>query len=128
MTNIALALSLPQASPWVWGLGGLAVVVLLLCLPRLLGIVYIPHTQVGTIEKIWSSKGSLREGQIIARNGEAGFQAKFLRGGIHFGLYPRQYRILNELLAVVAEGKIAYLYAPDAVTLEPIRTLVSPVP
>ena len=82
MSNIALALSLLQASPWVWVLGGLALVVLLVCLPRLLGIVYIPHTQVGIIEKIWSSKGSLREGQIIARNSEAGYQAKFLRGGI----------------------------------------------
>ena len=68
------------------------------CLPRLLGIVYIPHTQVGIIEKIWSSKGSLREGQIIARNGEAGYQARFLRGGIHFGLYPWQYRIHKEPL------------------------------
>ena len=123
MTNIALALSLPQASPWVWGLGGLAVVVLLLCLPRLLGIVYIPHTQVGIIEKIWSSKGSLREGQIIARNGEAGYQAKFLRGGIHFGLYPWQYRIHKEPLVVVAEGKMAYVYARDGVPLEPIQTL-----
>ncbi|TMP95352.1 MAG: hypothetical protein E6L08_01885, partial [Verrucomicrobia bacterium] len=123
MTNIALALSLPQASPWVWGLGGLAVVVLLLCLPRLLGIVYIPHTQVGIIEKIWSSKGSLREGQIIARNGEAGYQARFLRGGIHFGLYPWQYRIHKEPLVVVAEGKMAYVYARDGVPLEPIQTL-----
>src|SRR5437667_1208253 len=123
MTNIALALSLPQASPWVWGLGGLAVVVLLLCLPRLLGIVYIPHTQVGIIEKIWSSKGSLREGQIIARNGEAGYQAKFLRGGIHFGLYPWQYRIHKEPLVSVAEGKMAYVYARDGVPLEPVQTL-----
>src|SRR5436853_2592460 len=123
MTNIALALSLPQASPWVWGLGGLAVVVLLLCLPRLLGIVYIPHTQVGTIEKIWSSKGSLREGQIIARRGEAGFQSRFLRGGVHFGLYPWQYRIHKEPLVVVAEGKMAYVYARDGVPLEPIQTL-----
>src|SRR6266536_1457599 len=123
MTNIALALSLPYASPWVWGLGGLAVVVLLLCLPRLLGIVYIPHTQVGIIEKIWSSKGSLRQGQIIARNGEAGYQARFLRGGIHFGLYPWQYRIHKEPLVVVAEGKMAYVYARDGVPLEPIQTL-----
>src|SRR5438874_10640865 len=123
MTNIALALSLPQASPWVWGLGGLAVVVLLLCLPRLLGIVYIPHTQVGIIEKIWSSKGSLKEGQIIARNGEAGFQARFLRGGIHFGLYPWQYRIHKEPLVVVGEGKMAYVYARDGVPLEPTQTL-----
>ena len=96
---------------------------LLLCLPRLLGIVYIPHTHVGIIEKIWSSKGSLREGQIIARNGEAGLQARFLRGGIHFGLYPWQYRIHKEPLVVVAEGKMAYVYARDGVPLEPIQTL-----
>jgi uncharacterized membrane protein YqiK len=121
--NIALALSLPEAAPWVWGLGGLALVVLLFCLPRLLGIVYIPHTQVGIIEKIWSSKGSLREGQIIARNGEAGFQAGFLRGGIHFGFYPWQYRIHKEPLVVIGEGKMAYVYARDGVPLEPIQTL-----
>ena len=123
MNTIALALSLPQFPGWIWGFGGFAVVVLLLCLPRLLGIVYIPHTQVGTIEKIWSSKGSLREGQIIARNGEAGFQARFLRGGIHFGLYPWQYRIHKEPLVVVAEGKMAYIYARDGVPLDPIQTL-----
>jgi uncharacterized membrane protein YqiK len=117
-----LALSLPEA-PWVLWVGGLAVVVLLVCLPRLLGIVYIPHTQVGVIEKIWSSRGSLRDGQIIARNGEAGYQARFLRGGIHFGLYPWQYRIHKEPLVVVAEGKMAYLYARDGVPLEPIQTL-----
>jgi uncharacterized membrane protein YqiK len=95
----------------------------LVCLPRLLGIVYIPHTQVGIIEKIWSGKGSLREGQIIARSGEAGYQARFLRGGIHFGLYPWQYRIHKEPLVVVAEGKMAYVYARDGVPLEPVQTL-----
>jgi uncharacterized membrane protein YqiK len=117
-----LALSIPEA-PWVLGVGGIAVVILLVCLPRLLGIVYIPHTQVGVIEKIWSGKGSLREGQIIARNGEAGYQARFLRGGIHFGLYPWQYRIHKEPLVVVGEGKMAYVYARDGVPLEPIQTL-----
>ena len=120
MNNIALSL---PAAPWVLWVGGLAVVIFLFCLPRLLGIVYIPHTQVGIIEKIWSSKGSLREGQIIARNGEAGYQAKFLRGGIHFGLYPWQYRIHKEPLVSVAEGKMAYVYARDGVPLEPIQTL-----
>src|SRR6478735_8798426 len=121
--NIALiALSLPYA-PFVLWLGSLAVLVFLFCLPRLLGIVYIPHTHVGVIEKIWSGKGSLREGQIIARNSEAGFQARFLRGGIHFGLYPWQYRIHKEPLVSVAEGKMAYVYARDGVPLEPIQTL-----
>src|SRR5262245_12995543 len=121
MNTIAL---LSAEAPWIIWAGALAIVVmLLLCLPRLLGIVYIPYTHVGIIEKIWSSKGSLREGQIIARNGEAGLQAKFLRGGIHFGLYPWQYRIHKEPLVVVAEGKMAYVYARDGVPLEPIQTL-----
>jgi len=117
-----IALSLPEA-PWVLWVGGLAILALLVCLPRLLGIVYIPHTQVGIIEKIWSGRGSLREGQIIARTGEAGFQARFLRGGIHFGLYPWQYRIHKEPLVVVGEGKMAYVYARDGVPLEPVQTL-----
>src|ERR1700745_4210617 len=122
MNFIALGFALTDAlhNPW---LHGAALVVLLVCLPRLLGIVYIPHTQVGIIEKIWSSKGSLREGQIIARNGEAGFQARFLRGGIHFGLYPWQYRIHKEPLVTVAEGKMAYIYARDGIPLEPVQTL-----
>src|SRR4051812_48439061 len=117
-----IALSLPNA-PWVPFAGALLIILFVLFLPRLLGIVYIPHTQVGIIEKIWSSKGSLREGQIIARSGEAGFQSRFLRGGIHFGLYPWQYRIHKEPLVIVAEGKMAYVYARDGVPLEPTQTL-----
>jgi uncharacterized membrane protein YqiK len=117
-----LALSLPD-TPWIPWATGIVVLLLLLFLPRLLGIVYIPHTQVGIIEKIWSGKGSLREGQIIARNGEAGFQSRFLRGGIHFGLYPWQYRIHKEPLVVVGEGKMAYVYARDGIPLEPTQTL-----
>src|ERR1051326_1690426 len=121
--GIVIAIALTQVAPWVYLAGATVSVVFLFCLPRFLGIIYIPHTQVGIIEKIWSSKGSLREGQIIARNGEAGFQARFLRGGIHFGLYPWQYRIHKEPLVIVAEGKMAYVYARDGVPLEPVQTL-----
>src|SRR3954469_5768388 len=118
-----MAIAVSQLSPWLFVAAAVGVLLLVLCLPRLLGIVYIPHTHVGIIEKIWSGKGSLREGQIIARNGEAGLQARFLRGGIHFGLYPWQYRIHKEGLVVVAEGKMAYVYARDGIPLEPIQTL-----
>src|SRR6266567_1691845 len=121
--NLLLLLAEFTMPSWytiTWTVG---LIILLFCLPRLLGIVYIPHTQVGVIEKIWSAKGSLKEGQIIARNGEAGFQARFLRGGIHFGLYPWQYRIHKEPLVVVGEGKMAYVYARDGVPLEPTQTL-----
>src|SRR4051812_27491705 len=120
MNNISLTL---LQTPWFWWVAGFIALSLIVYTLRLHGIVYIPHTQVGIVEKIWSSKGSLRDGQIIARNGEAGYQAKFLRGGIHFGLYPWQYRIHKEPLVSVPEGKMAYVYARDGVPLEPIQTL-----
>lgn len=119
----AFFLSLLTIPSWYTFAVAIGVIILLFCLPRLLGVVYIPHTQVGIVEKIWSSKGSLKEGRIIARSGEAGFQAAFLRGGIHFGLYPWQYRIHKEPLVIVGEGKMAYIYARDGIPLEPTQTL-----
>src|SRR5689334_21674335 len=53
----------------------------LLFLAWLLGVRYIPHSRVGLIEKLWSGTGSLKEGRIVATQGEAGFQADILRGG-----------------------------------------------
>src|SRR5258706_9431486 len=70
------------------------------------GIRYIPHNKVGIIEKLWSPSGSLTEGRIVARQGEAGVQTKLLRGGVHFGLFPWQYRIHREPLVTGAQGKI----------------------
>jgi hypothetical protein len=46
---------------WYTNAWTIALVILLFCLPRLLGIVYIPHTHIGVIEKIWSGKGSRSE-------------------------------------------------------------------
>ena len=51
---------------------------------------YIPHNSVGIVEKLWSFKGSVPDGQIIALAGEAGFQAEILRGGLHFGYWRWQ--------------------------------------
>ena len=102
---------------------GVLALAFLFFLPRLLGIVYIPHTQIGVIEKLWSFSGSLREGQIIARSGEAGFQSKIQRGGIHFGLYSWQYRVHKQPLVTVGQGKIGYVYARDGEPLPPMQTL-----
>lgn len=101
----------------------LAALAFLFFVPRLLGIVYIPHTQIGVIEKLWSFGGSLREGQIIARSGEAGFQSRILRGGIHFGLYSWQYRVHRQPLVTVGQGKIGYVYARDGQPLPATQTL-----
>ena len=75
----------PSAFPggvvWV-----IAFVVGLIVLSEALGIRYIPNNRVGIVEKLWSPRGSVPEGRIIALDGEAGFQADVLRGGVHFGL------------------------------------------
>ena len=94
-------------------------------LPRLLGVVYIPHSSIGILEKLWSAKGSLREGRIVAMAGEAGFQAEILRGGLHFGLFPWQFRVHKHPLVSVSEGEIGYVYARDGAPLSPTQTLGS---
>jgi uncharacterized membrane protein YqiK len=86
----------------------------------LLGCRYIPHHRVGIVEKLWSSRGSLSEGRLIALGGEAGFQAEFL--------FPWQYRVHKVPLVVVPEGKIAYVYARDGSPLPPTQTLGRIVP
>jgi uncharacterized membrane protein YqiK len=98
-----------------------------LLLTWICGVRYIPHNRVGIIEKLWSPKGSLREGQIVARNGEAGFQTDLLRGGLHFGFFPWQYSIHRDPLVTIAEGKIGYVYARDGAPLSPMQTLASVV-
>lgn len=97
--------------------------VVLFFLPRICGVVYIPHDKIGVIEKLWSMKGSLAEGRIIALNGEAGYQARMLRGGLHFWLFPWQYRIHKTPLVTIAEGRIGYVYAKDGSPLEATQTL-----
>jgi uncharacterized membrane protein YqiK len=95
----------------------------LFCLEVILGWRYIPNNRVGIVEKLWSPRGSVPEGQFIALNGEAGFQDKILRGGIHFGLWRWQFRIHRVSLVTIPQGKIGYVYARDGEPLEPSQTL-----
>jgi hypothetical protein len=84
---------------------------------------FIPNNYVGVVEKLWSAKGSVPEGHILALNGEAGYQADLLRGGIHFGLWRWQYRVHLCSLVTVPQGKIGYVYARDGQPLPPNQTL-----
>ncbi len=90
---------------------------------ELLGMRYIPNNRVGIVEKLWSRRGSVDEGRIMALDGEAGYQADVLRGGIHFGLWRWQYRIHKVSLVMVPQGKLAYVYARDGQPLQPSQTL-----
>src|SRR6267142_4637487 len=87
----------------------------------------IPNNCVGVVEKLWSLKGSVPEGRILALDGEAGFQADLLRGGIHFGYWRWQYRVHICSLVTVPQGKIGYVYARDGQPLPPSQTLGSVV-
>ncbi len=90
---------------------------------ELAGLRYIANNRVGIVEKLWSLKGSVPEGGIIALEGEAGFQAEVLRGGVHFGLWRWQYRIHKTPLVAISQGKIGYVYARDGEALRPSQTL-----
>jgi uncharacterized membrane protein YqiK len=100
--------------------------VALLVLPPLIAwltVRYIPNQSVGVVEKLWSAKGSIPEGRIIALDGEAGYQADLLRGGIHFGLWRWQYRVHKVPLVTIPQGQIGYVYARDGDMLPPSQTL-----
>ena len=88
-----------------------------------LSIRIIPNNAVGVVEKLWSPQGSIGEGQIIALNGEAGFQAELLRGGIHFGFWRWQYSVHRAPLVTVSQGKLGYVYARDGQPLQPCQAL-----
>ncbi|HZT78847.1 MAG TPA: hypothetical protein VFA26_01390, partial [Gemmataceae bacterium] len=119
----------PETSSVGWAVVVVVVVLLLpLLVLELLGMRYIPNNRVGIVEKLWSGRGSVPEGRIIALNGEAGYQADVLRGGAHFGLWRWQYRIHKLQLVTVPQGKIGYVYARDGEPLAPSQTLGRVIP
>ncbi len=83
----------------------------------------IPNDRIGIVEKLWSPKGSLTEGAVIALDDEAGYQADILRGGIHFGLWRWQYRIHKFPLVTIKQGKIGYVFSRGGEQLLPSQTL-----
>lgn len=103
------------------------VLLAILCAGTLTGAKYIPNDRVGLIEKLWSGKGSVGDGHIIALDGEAGYQARILRGGLHFRIWRWQYRIHKAPLVTIPQGKIGYLYARDGKSLDASQTLAKTV-
>jgi uncharacterized membrane protein YqiK len=99
------------------------VLLLILILVLLSGIRVIPNTRIGIVEKRFSGKGSVKSG-FIAMNGEAGFQPKVLRGGLHY-LPPIQYVVHTAPLVTIPQGKIGYIFARDGKLLDSTQTLAS---
>ncbi|MCI0549979.1 MAG: flotillin family protein [Anaerolineae bacterium] len=93
----------------------------ILILILLSGIRFIPNTRIGIVERRFSPKGSIKSG-FIALNGEAGFQPKVLRGGLHY-LPPIQYVVRMAPLVTIPQGKIGYIFARDGKLLDPTQAL-----
>ena len=67
------------------------------------GVVHIGEQQVGLVIKRFAMR-SLPPGEIIALNGEAGFQADTLPPGLHFGYWKWQYSVQRMPMVVVPQG------------------------
>lgn len=106
-----------------WILGPILLILLLtLIANQFTGLIrYIPNDQIGIIEKLWSTHGSLKSG-FIALNGEPGFQPEVLRGGVHI-FFPFAYRVHKKSLVTISQGHIGYIFARDGASLEPAQTL-----
>ncbi len=87
------------------------------------GIRFIPNNRIGIIEKRFAGKGSVKSG-LIALNGEAGYQPRILRGGLHY-LMPIQYVVHTMPLVTISQGKVGYVFARDGKQLDPAQVLAS---
>ncbi len=103
----------------------MAAIVALMALAIWLWLVlrYIPNSQIGIIEKLWSKSGSLTEGNIVALKGEAGFEPDMLRGGFHFGYWRWQFNVHRRPLITIKQGKMGYIFARTGEALGPSQTL-----
>lgn len=99
----------------------LGVLVIIAALLWVAGFRMVPNDKVGIVEKKWSFKGSLNS-QIIALEGEAGFQPNVIRGGIHF-LTPIMYKVHIVPLITIPQGEIAYVFSRDGESLPGTQTL-----
>lgn len=100
------------------GLAVAVVAILILWKPLLwfFGVIIVPDDSIGTVTKkfvIFGRHRDLPDGQIVALNGEAGYQADSLPPGLHFGLWPWQYAIDRVKFTTIPQGRIGVVQACD---------------
>ncbi|WP_228042484.1 MULTISPECIES: SPFH domain-containing protein [unclassified Tychonema] len=99
--------------------------IIILVLPLFFGgLVVIGDREVGIVSKKFSlGKKSLPAADLIALNGEAGYQADTLPPGWHWGYWPIQYSVRKESLTVVPQGEIGLVIAAGGAPIPPQRIL-----
>lgn len=80
-------------------------------------VVYVGANQVGIVTKN-AFGGTLKDGKIIAVDGEMGVQADVLAPGWHFGYWPIIYSVRNEPLTEVPSDQVGLIETADGVPLE----------
>ena len=114
--------------PYIIG-GFVAVIVLIFFWKAFLwlfGIIIVPDDSIGTVTKkfvIFGSHRNLPDGQIVALEGEAGYQADTLSPGLHMGLWPWQYDIELIKFTLIPQGKIGVVQACDGKPLPSGRVI-----
>jgi len=117
-------LSLMWGHPW-WTIGAeLAALAALLLVAA--GAWTIAAYQSGLVVKRFGPP--LASGRILALNGEAGYQARLLSPGWHFGYWRWRYRVIKVPTVVVRPGDIALIVAADGAAMPSERVLGRTVP
>ena len=104
-------------TPLFIGCGAAAFVLLV----ALLGLVVIGADESGLVVRRHGLP--LPPGRLIATRGEAGFQARMLSPGWHWGLWPWTYKIVKVPLVEVPSGEIALVIAKDGASIPSERVL-----
>jgi uncharacterized membrane protein YqiK len=90
----------------------------------ILGLVIIGERQVGVVVKRFSFAGkSLPAGQLVALNGEPGYQADTLPPGWHFGYWSWMYNVMRVPVTVIPQGEIGLVVAASGSPVPPDRIL-----
>ncbi|PRC94663.1 SPFH domain-containing protein [Solimicrobium silvestre] len=94
----------------------------------LFGVIMVPDDSLGTVTKkfvLFGANRRMPDGQIIALEGEAGYQADTLPPGLHIGLWPWQYIVELVKFQTIPQGKVGVVQACDGKPLQKGRIIAA---
>ena len=93
---------------------------------RMFGVIVIPEDAIGIVTKkfvLFGANKSLPDGSVVALNGEAGVQADTLAPGVHFWLWPWQYKIEQQNFITITRDQLGVVSARDGKAVSSGRVL-----
>ncbi len=111
-----LVLTVKVESVKLKGLMGIGALAIVLLGALLASIRFVSANEVGIISKN-AFGANLKNGQIIATNGEMGVQANVLAPGWHFGYWPFIYSVKSEALTQIKNDEVGLIEAADGTPL-----------